>query len=71
MPAGEGGGEARGDTSPAVAQAVAENVVPGQQGPPIIAPKPGGSQGARSGPWSKGSLVKLASALLVSKRNPR
>ena len=71
VPAGEGGGEARGDTSPAGAQAVAENVVPGQQGPPIIVPKPGGSQGARSEPRSKGSLIKLASALLVSKRNPR
>ena len=45
VPAGEGGGEARGDTSPAGAQAVAENVVPGQEGPPIIATKPGGSQG--------------------------
>ncbi len=67
VPAGEGGGEPRGDTSPAVAQTVAENVVPGQQGPPIVATKPGGSQGARSEPWSKRSLVKLASALLLSK----
>ena len=37
VPAGEGGGEARGDTSTAGAQAVAENVVPGQQEPPIVA----------------------------------
>ncbi len=71
VPAGEGGGERRGDTSPAVAQAVAENVVPGQQEPPIITTKPGGSQGARSEPRSRRSLINLASALLVSKRNPR